>query len=159
MAAASARLRTMTTTAIGLVLALVIQAAPAQQRPDFSGRWVGVSPAENAGNEEFITQDASTLRTGHASSGGGHSFSYKLDGTETRNVLVSHGEDIVTLSKAVWNGQQLVITEATTYPDGRKSQKRSVWSLDAQGQLVIELTMTPPGQTTETKMTLVYRKK
>jgi hypothetical protein len=148
----------MTTTAIGLVLAFVIQAAAPQQKPDFSGRWVGVSPAENAGNEQVITQDASTLRTGHPSEGGSHSSTYNLDGTESKNIIVSHGEDIVTLSRAVWNGNQLVVTEATTYPDGRKSQSREVWSLDAQGQLVIELTMTPPGQTTETKMTLVYRK-
>jgi hypothetical protein len=112
----------------------------AQQRPNFSGTWIVVTPAGAAGQEETILQDEATLTRGHASEGGGHSFTYKLDGTETRQVMSSHGEDIVTLARASWDGDRLVITEATTYPDGRKRDAKSVWSLDSQGQLVIEFT-------------------
>ncbi len=128
------------------VVALGVVAIAAQQKPNFSGRWVVVSPADAAGQEQVVTHDATTLTTGHASEGGGHGASYKLDGTESRNVLTSHGEPIVTLSKATWSGAQLTITSNTTYPDGRKRESKEVWSLDAEGRLVIEVNLTVSGQ-------------
>lgn len=73
----------------------------AQAKPNFSGTWVVVSPAEAAGQEEQVRHTDTTLSTGHESEGGGHSATYKLDGSESRNELTSHGEKIVTLSKAL----------------------------------------------------------
>ncbi len=127
-------------------ITLGVVAIAAQQKPNFSGRWVTVSPTEAAGQEQVVTHDAATLTTGHASEGGGHGAVYKLDGTESRNVLTSHGEPIVTRSKAAWSGAQLTITSNTTYPDGRTRESKEVWSLDAEGRLVIEVNLTVSGQ-------------
>src|SRR5688572_15304102 len=83
------------------LLALLATApATAQQKPNFTGTWVAVSPAEAAGEEQEVRHTATTLSTGHASEGGGHHATYKLDGSESRNELTSHGEKIVTISKA-----------------------------------------------------------
>lgn len=109
------------------------------QKPDFSGTWVAVSPAEAAGSEESITQDATTLTRGHASSGSGHHTRYTLDGSPTRNAIRSHGQEIVTISRASWDGGRMAINESTTYPDGRVRKQRSIMSLDAGGQLLIDV--------------------
>jgi hypothetical protein len=111
----------------------------AAQKPDFSGTWVAVSPKDVAGSEETITQDATRLTRGHASSGGGHNSRYTLDGSPTRTVIRSHGQEIVTIARASWDQNRLVINESTTYPDGRARKQRSILSLDAESQLVIEI--------------------
>jgi hypothetical protein len=141
--------------AVGLLAAMAVMSA--QAKPNFSGRWVLVSPADSAGQEQTVTHDATTLKTGHASSGHGHAMVYKLDGTEHRNVLVSHNEDIVTMSKASWSGDKLTLITDTTYPDGRKRHAEGVWSLDAAGRLVVEFVENGPGPTPKT-MKLVYAK-
>jgi hypothetical protein len=140
--------------------ALLIAAATvgAQQKPNFSGTWVAISPAEAAGQEQEVRHTDTTLSTGHASEGGGHSATYKLDGSESRNELSSHGQKIVTLSKAEWSGDKLTITSSTTYPDGRKLDSRETWSMNSSGQLTIEMTQTMTGQPAQS-MTLVHRKK
>ena len=130
----------------------------AQKRPDFSGTWVQISPAEGAGQEQVFTQTAVTLAMSHGSEGGHHALMYKLDGSESRNELSSHGDKIVTLSRAIWKGEQLVITSATAYPDGRKLDQVLTLSLDEKGQLVIEGTESMSGRGTE-KLRVVSRKK
>ena len=133
-----------------IAVALTVAAPAAQEKPNFSGRWVVASPAPDAGQEQTVTQTAATLTMGHASEGHGHRAVYKLDGTENRNVLVSHGEEIVTHSKAVWSDSKLTITSDTTYPDGRKWHTTQTWSLDG-GKLVVDFTesgMTPAPVTT-----------
>jgi hypothetical protein len=99
---------------VGILLAMAVTSA--QEKPNFAGQWVLVSPAEGEGQEQTVTQDATTLTTAHASEGHGHRWVYKLDGTESRNVLVSHGNAVVTLSKASWDGNRLRIASDTTYP-------------------------------------------
>src|SRR5688572_12637469 len=74
-----------------LLLGLACVAA-AQQRPNFSGTWIPVGSGDTSGQEQTIKQDATTLRRSHASEGDGHHFTYKLDGTESRIVLPSHGD-------------------------------------------------------------------
>ena len=130
----------------------------AQQKPNFTGTWIGVSPAEAVGQEQEVRHTATTLSTGHASEGGGHHATYKLDGSQSRNELTSHGEQIVSLSKAMWDGDKVVITSATAYPDGRKLESKQTWSMNSSGQLVIEFTETMTGQPART-MTIVSRKK
>src|SRR5262245_27664638 len=121
----------------------------AQQKPDFSGRWVVVSPASDTGSEQLVTHDlkANTLTLQHDSEGDGHKLVHKLDGTEHRNTLTSHGSEIVILSKAQWTGNQITISSAVTYPDGRRMDSKQIWSIDASGQLIIELTETIDGRT------------
>ena len=142
--------------AAGIVL--WVAAASAQQRPNFSGRWVAVSPAEAAGQEQVIEHDATSLAVSHASTGAGHRAVYKLDGTESRNVLTTHGEDIVTMARAAWKDNQLTITSSTSYPDGRRLEKTQAWSLDGDGRLVIDMTDTMQGQP-PARVKLVYTKR
>jgi hypothetical protein len=117
-----------------------------QTRPNFSGRWVQVSPTEGAGTGQTIKHEGDRMSTGHDSEGGGHGINYRLDGVESRNVVTTHGNDIVSKTRAVWEGQQLVITSAAEYPDGRTMSDKQVWSLDSTGQLVITITRTMSGQ-------------
>jgi hypothetical protein len=135
-------------TLVGLVL---LPASPAaQQKPDFSGLWVVVAPADGAGTEQRITHDlkANTLMLAHDSEGQGHRIVYKLDGTESRNALASHGSEIVMVSKAQWIGAQIAIRSVTAYPDGRRMESKQVWSLDASGQLIVAGTETIDNKTT-----------
>jgi hypothetical protein len=132
--------------------------ASAQAKPDFSGTWVLVSPVEQAGQEHTITQDATTFTRSHASEGPGHTSTYKLDGSETRLTLTSHGKEIVTLARASWDGDRLVVAEDVTYPDGRTLAKKSTWALDGQGQLILEFTERFEGKP-EMTTRVVYRKK
>ena len=142
-----------------MVLAVIAAVAlHAQKRPDFSGTWVQILPADHAGQEQVITQTAATLSMSHGSEGGHHGFTYKLDGSESRNELASHGDKVVTLSRATWKGEQLTITSATTYGDGRKLDQVMVLSLDEKGQLVADVTSTMTGHPAET-VKVVSRKK
>lgn len=138
--------------AFGSVVAL------AQAKPNFSGTWVAVSPAEAAGQEQEVRHTATTLSTGHASEGDGHHATYKLDGTESRNELTSHGEPIITISKALWDGDKVVITSTTSSSDGRKMESKQIWSLDSTGRLIVEHNMTMTGMPPQS-MTIVHRKK
>ncbi|HUF22576.1 MAG TPA: hypothetical protein VMN81_00510 [Vicinamibacterales bacterium] len=141
------------------LLAVLTAAASAQQKPDFSGTWVTVSPAEHAGQEETITHTAATLSLGHAASHGGHhAVSYRLDGSESRSTMMSHDEEIISVATASWNGDQLVILRATQYPDGSKIESRMTFALNAEGQLVRELIDTIDGKP-QPAVTVVARKK
>ena len=142
-----------------LAAAIVLTtAAAAQQKPDFSGRWVITSPPEGAGREQTVTQDEKTLSVEQAMSGGVRKTIYQLDGVERQQALPTRGQEIVVLSIASWDGDRIVISSRTSYPNGMKTQSREVWSLDSQGRLVIDYTEigpTGPGPS----MKVVYVKK
>lgn len=126
---------------VGIIATAVLAVATMAfaQKPDFSGTWVAVSPQEAVGSEETITQDATTLTRGHASSGAGDSARYTFDGSPTRRSIRSQGQEIVTIARASWDQDRLVINESTTYPDGRVRKQRSTISLDVAGQLLIDI--------------------
>jgi hypothetical protein len=143
---------------IAACVAFASVVAFAQAKPNFSGTWVTVSPADVAGQEQEVRHTPTMLSTGHASEGGGHHATYKLDGSESRNELTTHGEQIVTISKAVWEGNKLIVTNATSYPGSPKTESKSVWSIDPEGRLVIEHTRTVTGQP-PFNITLVHKRK
>jgi hypothetical protein len=142
---------------VGAVL-LTAGTTAAAQKANFSGTWVAVSPVEAAGQEQRVRHTDTTLSTSHDSEVDGHHTTYKLDGSESRNELTSHGEKIVTVSTARWVGDKVSITSSTTYPDGRKLDSKETWSMNSSGQLTIEMTQTMTGQPARS-MTLVHRKK
>jgi hypothetical protein len=137
---------------------LTVVGTSAQTKPNFSGTWVYVSPAESAGQEQTIKHDATTFTTSHASEGGGHSFTYQLDGTDSPNEVHSHGDQIATRAKATWAGDQLVIVEVVAYPDGRKLDKKTSYLLDPQGQLNIEIVAQLNGKPSETLKAVLKKK-
>jgi hypothetical protein len=130
------------------VVSLLLLAGPltARQKPDFTGTWVATSPAEAAGQVQTVKQTETTLTRGHDSSGGGHSFTYKFDGSESRFVI--HGT--TTIATASWDNDKLVVVERSNYHDGRHRNARSVWSLNAQGELVVDFTEQFNGQPAKT---------
>ena len=143
-----------------LVLAATFAAAVSftvlgQERPNFSGRWVQISPA--GGSAQLVKHDATTLAIQHGSEGADHSVSYKLDGSETRNTIPSHGSQIVSVARTEWIGSTVRITQSTAYPDGRKLQSTQLWWVDQQGRLVVELAETMQGKPT-TNVTIISRK-
>ena len=102
---------------LALALAvLVARSAGAQAKPDFSGRWVQVTPSavgEGGGQEQVVRQDAASVTIDHASEGGGHSQVYRFD-SESRGML---GHDVEVISKAAWDGPRLVLTSTASYPE------------------------------------------
>jgi hypothetical protein len=113
-------------------------------RPDFSGVWVVVSPPQGAGQEQTVKVEGDTLTTEHGSEGGGHKMTYQLDGVERRLALPSQGTDISILARAIWDGDRIVISTNTSYPNGMKTQSREIWSIDAEGRLLIDYTESGP---------------
>ena len=135
-------------------MVLMVGSVAAQTRPDFSGRWVAVSPEAAAGQEQTVRQSEKTLTRAHDSSGGGHSFTYNFDGTEGR-FDIHHA---VTVANASWDGDKVVIVERTTYSDGRKRNAKFVWSLNTRGELVVDFTEQFDGQPATTMQIVSKRK-
>ena len=116
---------------------------------------VVVAAAAMLGQELTITQDAANLTLEYM--GGGQNpapvkLVYKLDGTESKNMMMGRGGQMEQVSKAAWSGQSLVVTTTT----GGGELKRTL-SLQG-GNLVVE-TAAPgrdggPGTTTK----VVYKK-
>ena len=132
--------------------------ARAQARPNFSGRWVIVQPEKGAGQEQIIKHDDKVLTKTPVSERGGPPATYELDGMEHRTVLPMGGQQIVTVTKAAWEGNTLVVTIQENYPNGMKLNVKEVWSLDAQGRLVIEATESAERQKPQV-MKIVLQKK
>jgi hypothetical protein len=137
-------MKTLVRIAIAVALLPVAASAEqtpiAQQKPNFSGRWAAVSPAKAAGQEQIVKHDDKTLSTEHVSSGGGHRMVYQLDGVERRVAISASNSDITMMATAVWDGETVVISTNTSYPNGMKTRSKETWSLDAKGQLVIDFT-------------------
>ena len=148
--------RISSTTAV-LVLVVFSAVAVAQQKPNFTGKWVAVSPADAGGEAQAITHTETKLTMEHGSEGGGHRLEFILDGKEHRSTMPSHGSEIVTLYTATWKGNQLNIASKSTYPNGNVLDQVQVWSLDDKGQLIIDLTETSTNQP-KTTMKIVHRK-
>jgi hypothetical protein len=130
-----------------LAAALVLSAgasAQAPQKPNFSGRWVIVSPPEGAGQEQVVVQDDKKLSIQYPSRSADHNRTYQLDGVERREPMPSPGQEIVVMSRAAWDGDRIVITRNDSYQNGMKTQSKEIWSLDAQGRLVIDYSETGP---------------
>jgi hypothetical protein len=129
-----------------------------QQHPNFSGRWVIVEPAKGAGQEQVIKHDDKMLSKTPVSERGGPPATYQIDGIEHRTVMSMGGEQIAIVTKAAWEGNTLVVTIVENYPNGMKLNVKEVWSLDAQGRLVVEQTESAERQKPQV-MRVVLQKK
>ena len=120
---------------VTLCLVLVVAAfgavgLAAQDRPNFSGTWIGVGPEQRI-RELTIKHDDSTLSFEGQPDVTKHTF--KLDGSETE---MSAPDGKPLLAKAVWEGKTLVVT--IHFPEIKQDIRRLTWAIDADGQLVIE---------------------
>jgi hypothetical protein len=152
----------------------VATAAFAQAKPSFAGKWTldpasvpaPAAPAPEGGGgggrggggrgggrggglgmELTITQDATTLTLEYAQGQNPVKLVYKLDGTESKNMMMGRGGQTEQVAKASWDANTVVIVTTTAMGD----QTRKL-SLEG-GNLVVATT--PPGGT-ETKVT--YKK-
>jgi hypothetical protein len=160
----------------------------AQAKPSFAGKWTLVPDANAAaagggggggrggrggggrggfGNEFTITQDASTLTTVRMQGETEIKSVYKLDGSESKNMVTMGGRGggaeppapVEIVSKASWDGNKLVIV--TTNPPrggGEPTQSTMALSLDASGNLVIESTNPGRGGGAPMTTTRTYKK-
>ena len=88
----------------------------------------------------------------------GRTRTYQLNGVEHREATSTRVGEIVMVSKAAWEGRTITITTATSYPNDMKTTEKETWSIDNQGQLVIDFVETAPGQAPRT-MKITHKKK
>jgi hypothetical protein len=163
----------ITAVLTAIVVALSAASLAAQAKPNFAGKWVldpaSAPPAGGGrggggrgggrggmfGPELTVTQDATNIVVEYM--GGGQNpapvkLTYKLDGTESKNMMMGRGGQMEQVSKATWSGNSLVITTTV----GAGEQRRTI-SMEG-GNLVVE-TSNPGrdgGPATVTKVT--YKK-
>jgi len=154
--------------AIALLLPLqAIAQKGGRGRPDFTGTWVKVGGPPPPGvphdpdlearvtiQQDFGTISQSVTVTSKSKpsvkSNTGVS-TFKFDGSERRS-------NPATVSKTYWEGDTLVFKN-TTFREGKiVSTHTIVWSLDHDGMLVIENTLTTPDLPRPAKMKTIYRK-
>ena len=126
----------------------------AAQKPLFSGIWIIQPPNKAAGVEQIVKQDDKTLSITSI----GRTRTYQLNGVEHREATATRVGEIVMVSKAAWEGRTITITTATSYPNDMKTTEIEIWSIDNQGQLVIDFTETAPGQQPR-RLKITHKKK
>jgi hypothetical protein len=145
-------------------------AAGAQDKPNFTGKWVAVEPQAAPANSggpggggrrapqpgfgpEFtVKQDAKTLTVTRGDQG--PVLTYNLDGSESKNTMTRDGQQFDQLSTAKWEGNSLVIVTKLTFQGNTREQRR-VLSMDG-GNLVID--QTTPGRNGTTTVKVAYKK-
>lgn len=89
-----------------LLLCLTLTAAPAQTRPDFSGKWTRIPAAADQPTEMLTLAHTQNTLTADVA---GRRWVHALDGSESKNVST---DGTVQISTSRWEGDTLV----TTYP-------------------------------------------
>jgi hypothetical protein len=134
-----------------IAVAIVVMAALAwAQKPNFSGTWTldpsGATAADRGdgggplGNgPATIKQTAEMLTIERAADDARLSVTYRLDGSDSRNVLIGPGgQPADSLSAAKWDGARLRIVTKQEM-DGRLMESTEVWSVDGS-TLTVETT-------------------
>jgi len=167
--------------AAGVVLLMLLaavdagaQPAPAKARPDFSGTWAfdqvkSAQPGPDGkvmlvamlGDEFTALQDAVSLSLAIKAGGVRVNATYKLDGTESRNMSPgAFGQPPVeVISRSSWEGDKLVIKSTSVSVLSGKNvpidTRRVLW-IDASGSLLVERTGTPATEVVPSRS--IYRK-
>jgi hypothetical protein len=134
---------------IGLTAAAILAVATvaSAQKPDFSGTWTldpAVAPAAGGvvggalGNgPATVKQSADTLTIERTMGDANITLIYKLDGTDSRNMLMGPaGQQVDSMSNAKWDGPKLTIVTKMEM-DGQLLQSTQVWTV-AGNTLTIE---------------------
>ena len=110
----------------------------AQERPDFSGKWIEKS-RDTFWLEIILDGSQLTVRSPITVDGEQtvNSFVYVLDGSEGRNAfLTARGDTWEEVSQARWMAGAIVVSAQTVRPDGRSSESLTTYYVDPSGQLV-----------------------
>jgi hypothetical protein len=135
----------------------------AQGKADFSGKWTLV-PDPNAapggggpgggrgggrgggggafcGQECTITQDGTTLTVTRTTPAGDQTATYKLDGSESKNMQQGRGGQTEVVSKAAWEGAKLAISTSQPGREGGPAITRKTVLSVSGGQMEVENTV------------------
>lgn len=143
-----------------VLVVMAVSVGSAQSKPSFAGTWTQVAPADQAGDEMLVKHDATTLSQEHPSEGGSHLVKYIVDGKEhqAEPLGAGSGHEVTTKYTAAWQGNTVVVEETSDYQSGLHRVARSVWSLDAKGQLVIDFSGNMPDGS-QMKIQMIFKKK
>jgi len=174
----------MRVTGFVTAAALVFSAAIGvyAQAPNLTGKWTLVpaaAPADAAaapaggggrgggrggggggnpfGQEFTATQDATSLVITRMQGDATVTATYKLDGSESKNMVPGRGGETEQVSKATVVGTTIVITTSINAGGNTIEQKR-VLSMDAGGNLVVEQTAPGRGGGEPTTTKITYKK-
>ena len=163
----------------------VAPAISAQDKPDFSGDWILVSPVNGASNaprtttvrQSFKRESVKgtpidppliTLAVERRLNSGVHSELYTIgiEGGIVGGVVANSGTGLSGQSQqtrfsTTWDGDKLVIDirySGRPVDLGAESEHKEVWSLDPLGALLLAITDRNPG-TEPTTTNLIYRRR
>ena len=151
---------------LGTAFAAVVLVAglSAQGKPDLSGKWTLV-PDPNAaapggggpgggrggrggggggafcGQECTIAQDGTTLTVTRTTQGGEQKATYKLDGSESKNMQQGRGGQTEIVSKAMVEGDKITITSSQPGREGGPAVTRKTVVSMTGGQMEVENTV------------------
>ena len=118
-------------------LVVLSQGVPAQKQPDFSGRWVAISPGYT-GREVRIAQARGTLKVTNALDRRTESVTYNLDGTPRREPA---GPAEERWSTATWKNQTLLLTDTRVTRTSEERTEQTL-SFDTTRRLIFGITRT-----------------
>jgi hypothetical protein len=136
---------------VGVIAAAILAVATVAraQKPDFSGTWtLDSASAPAAGGEggsalgngtATVKQSADALTIERTMGDAAVTLTYKLDGTQSRNMLMgSGGQPADAMSTATWDGPRLTIVTKQE-AGGQLSESTEVWSVEGS-TLTVEST-------------------
>ena len=143
---------------VGVIAAAILAVATVAwaQKPDFSGTWTldpASTPAAGEGGggggrgsggalgngPATVKQTADALTIERAMGGNLVTLTYKLDGTESRNMMMGRGgQPADTLSTAKWDGPKLTIVTKQEM-GGQVTESTQVWTVEGS-TLTVETT-------------------
>jgi hypothetical protein len=139
---------------VGTIAAAILAVATVAwaQKPDFSGTWAldpASAPAAGSGGGRgggglgngpaTVKQTADALTVERTMGDARVTLTYKLDGTESRNVMTGRdGQSVDSVSTAKWDGPRLTIVTKLEM-DGQVRESTQVWTMEGS-TLTVETT-------------------
>jgi hypothetical protein len=136
---------------VGVIAAAILAVATVAwaQKPDFSGTWTldpASAPAGGGGGggtlgngPATVKQTADALTIERTMGDAKVTLTYKLDGTDSRNMLMGPGgQQADSLSNAKWDGPKLTIVTKVEM-DGQLAEFTQVWTVSGS-TLTVEST-------------------
>jgi hypothetical protein len=141
---------------VGVIAAVVLALATVAwaQKPDFSGTWTldpASAPAAGGGGGRgvgggalgngpaTVKQTADALTVERTMGDAKVTLIYKLDGTESRNMMMGRGgQPVDSISTAKWDGPRLTIVTKQEM-DGQVTESNQVWTVEGS-TLTVETT-------------------
>jgi hypothetical protein len=125
-----------------LVCVALIGGIAAQEKPNFVGTWKLSDDAAAdmfASSQITVAQDGNNLTVTSLGQMGEFKTTYHMDGTEAKSPIDFNGTTLDRVTKTTWDGNKLVLM-VTTDVNGQSFDIKAIWSLSAEGNLLVEVT-------------------